>query len=105
MVFPLSLSTDSRCWRASLSCPSRRQSCIAEEILRKAILPRSASIDALHVTMVAYQHVDYPLTWNCTHIANARILSTVYEVLDHAGLARPIICTPDELLRDDTEIS
>jgi hypothetical protein len=26
-------------------------------------------------------------------------------VLDHAGLARPIICTPEELLNDDTEIS
>ena len=59
---------------------------IAEEILRKAILPRSASVDALH-------------------IANARILPKVFDVLDHAGLARPIICTPEELLNDDTEIS
>jgi hypothetical protein len=29
----------------------------------------------------------------------------VFDVLDHAGLARPIICTPEELLNDDTEIS
>jgi predicted nucleic acid-binding protein len=78
---------------------------IAEEILRKAILPRSASVDALHIAMVAYHHVDYLLTWNCTHIANARILPKVFDVLDHAGLARPIICTPEELLSDDTEIS
>ena len=78
---------------------------IAEEILRKAILPRSASVDALHIAMVAHHHVDYLLTWNCTHIANARILPKVFDVLDHAGLARPIICTPEELLNDDTEIS
>lgn len=35
---------------------------IAEEILRKAILPRSASIDALHIAMVAHHQVDYLLT-------------------------------------------
>jgi hypothetical protein len=78
---------------------------IAEEILRQAILPRSASVDALHIAMVAHHHVDYLLTWNCTHIANARILPKVFEVLDHAGLTRPIICTPEELINDDTEIS
>lgn len=76
---------------------------VAEEILRKAILPRSASVDALHIAMVAHHHVDYLLTWNCTHIANARILPRVFDVLDSCGLARPIICTPEELLNDDAE--
>jgi len=52
-----------------------------------------------------YVLVDYLLTWNCTHIANARILPKVFDVLDRAGLARPIICTPEELLNDDAEIS
>lgn len=78
---------------------------IAEEILRKAILPRSATVDALHIAMVAYHHVDYLLKWNWTQIAKARILPKVFDALDHAGLARPIICTPEELLSDDTEIS
>ena len=78
---------------------------VADEILRKAILPPSASVDALHIAMVAHHHVDYLLTWNCTHIANARILPKVFHVLDQAGLARPIICTPEELLSDDTESS
>ena len=78
---------------------------IAEAILRRAILPRSASVDALHIAMVAHHHVDYLLTWNCTHIANARILPKVFDVLDHAGLTRPIICTPEELLNDVAEIS
>ena len=76
---------------------------IAEEILRRAILPRSASVDALHLAMVAHHQIDYLLTWNCTHIANARILPKVFDVLDRAGLTRPIICTPEELLTDDTE--
>lgn len=76
---------------------------VAEEILRKAILPRSASVDALHIATVAHHQVDYLLTWNCTHIANARILPKVFEVLDSAGLTRPIICTPEELLTDVAE--
>lgn len=78
---------------------------IAEAILEKAILPRSAAVDALHIAMVAHHNVNYLLTWNCTHIANARILPKVFDVLDRAGLARPIICTPEELLSDDEEIS
>jgi hypothetical protein len=76
---------------------------IADEILRKAILPRSASVDALHIAMVAHHQVDYLLTWNCSHIANARILPMVFDVLDGLGLSRPIICTPEELLTDDTD--
>jgi len=78
---------------------------IAEAIPRKAILPRAASVDALHIAMVAHHQVGYLLTWNCTHLANARILPEVCGVLDRAGLARPIICTPEELPNDDTEIS
>lgn len=76
---------------------------IADEILRQAILPRSASVDALHIAMVAHHQVDYLLTWNCSHIANARILPRVFDVLDGCGLPRPIICTPEELLTDDTD--
>ena len=76
---------------------------IADEILRKAILPRSASVDALHIAMVAHHQVDYLLSWNCSHIANARILPRVFDVLDGCGLPRPIICTPEELLTDDTD--
>ena len=76
---------------------------IADEILRKAILPRSASVDALHIAMVAYHRVDYLLTWNCSHIANAKILPRVFDVLDGFGLPRPIICTPEELVNDDTD--
>lgn len=75
---------------------------IADEILRRAILPPSASVDALHIAMVAHHQVDYLLTWNCSHIANARILPSVFDVLDGCGLPRPIICTPEELLTDDT---
>ena len=42
-----------------------------------------------------------PLTWNCTHIANARIMPRVHAVLAELGHAIPLICTPEEMVDDD----
>jgi predicted nucleic acid-binding protein len=70
---------------------------IAEEILRRAILPRSASVDALHLAMVAHHQVDYLLTWNCRHIANAKIRALIERILRLRGYDAPILCTPEEL--------
>ncbi|HMP07562.1 MAG TPA: type II toxin-antitoxin system VapC family toxin [Lacipirellulaceae bacterium] len=47
---------------------------IAEEIMARAILPANAQLDALHIACAAHHRIDYLLTWNCKHIANARIL-------------------------------
>lgn len=43
------------------------------------------------------------LTWNCRHIANARILPRIYHVLADMNIPIPMICTPEELLGDETE--
>lgn len=75
---------------------------IAEEIMDRSILPAKAQLDALHIALVAYHRIDYLLTWNCKHIANARILPKIHEVLNDLGCWIPIICTPEEMLDDDT---
>jgi hypothetical protein len=74
---------------------------IANEIVSRAILPPKASIDALHIAMVAHHRIQYLLTWNCKHIANAKILPRIYEVLTDLGCPIPIICTPEEMVDDD----
>jgi predicted nucleic acid-binding protein len=76
---------------------------IAEEILTRAILPPKAAVDALHIATVAHHRIQYLLTWNCKHIANAKILPRIYRVLTDLGIPIPIICTPEELLGDDPE--
>ena len=76
---------------------------IANEIMSRAILPPKASIDALHIAMVAHHRIQYLLTWNCKHIANAKILPRIYEVLTDLGCPIPIICTPEEMVDDDSE--
>ena len=77
---------------------------IADEIMSRAILPRKAEVDALHIATVAHHRIEYLLTWNCRHIANARILPRIHQVLAEISVPIPIICTPEELLGDDTEI-
>ena len=76
---------------------------IANEIVSRAILPPQASIDALHIAMVAHHRIEYLLTWNCRHIANARIWPRIYDVLTDLGIPIPIICTPEEMVDDDSE--
>jgi predicted nucleic acid-binding protein len=49
---------------------------LARSFLAEAALPSNAAIDALHVALAAVHGMDFLLTWNCTHIANARIRSS-----------------------------
>lgn len=75
---------------------------IANEIISLGVLPWNAQVDALHIA-VAHHRVQYLLTWNCKHLANAKILPRIYNVLTDLSIPIPIICTPEELLGDDTE--
>ena len=74
---------------------------IAAEIMSRAILPPKAQVDALHIATAAHHRIDYLLTWNCTHIANARILPRIHHALIYLNCSIPIICTPAEMLDDD----
>jgi len=74
---------------------------IAEKIVARAILPPKARIDALHIAAVAHHRIQYLLTWNCKHIANAKILPRIYQVLTDMEIPIPIICTPEELLANE----
>ena len=78
---------------------------VAAEIVARSMMPASARIDALHVATAALAGVQYLLTQNCKHIANAHELPRVYRLLDELGLSGMLICTPIEFLGgtdDDT---
>ena len=38
-------------------------------------------------------HIQFLLTWNCTHLANAEILAQVQAICAKLGYAAPIVCT------------
>ncbi len=73
---------------------------LTEQLLAKAALPPKAREDALHIAMAAVHGIDYLLTWNCKHIANAVKRPIIEAVCETSGYRPPMICTPEELLGD-----
>ena len=71
---------------------------LAQVLCQQGALPTRARIDALHVAAAAVAGVDYLLTWNCTHIANAETLPRIEAVCRSQGFEPPRISTPLELL-------
>jgi len=70
---------------------------LAATIMDAGILPPKALTDAAHIAVAARHQMDYLLTWNCRHIANAEIFEKVEMTILKAGFRPPIICIPDEL--------
>ena len=70
---------------------------LAERLLKIAALPQKAQDDALHIAVAAVNGMDFLLTWNCTHIANARTREIINFCCRSAGYEPPVICTPTEL--------
>jgi hypothetical protein len=71
---------------------------LAEAIMAAGILPPHAARDAAHVAVAAVHAIDYLLTWNCKHLANAQIARRIALVCEKLGHRMPIICTPEELM-------
>ncbi len=78
---------------------------VSEEAERLAPLLRRASglapnaeTDALHVAVAAVHGIDYLLSWNCAHIANATIRRAIEKQCRASGFEPPVICTPQELM-------
>lgn len=70
----------------------------AQELMKATPLPKKASVDALHIAIAVFSGMDYLLTWNCTHIANATFRGRIESFCRLRGFEPPVICTPEELL-------
>ena len=73
----------------------------ARSLLENRVVPRSAETDALHIAVAAAGGMEYLLTWNCRHIANAQIRGKIEELARLHGFEPPILCTPEELMESD----
>jgi len=73
---------------------------LAERFLKTGVMPAKAAIDAIHIAVAVVHGMDYLLTWNCTHIANAAIRAKIEQTCREAGLQPPMICTPEELIEE-----
>ncbi len=73
---------------------------LAELLVAKGPIPREHVADALHVAVAAVNSIDYLLTWNCKHLANAIHRGRIESLVEEAGYTCPVICTPEELMED-----
>lgn len=71
---------------------------LAKVLLDEIPLPPRADADALHLAIAAVNGLDYLLTWNCRHLANATYRPMIELICHQAGFQPPIICTPLELM-------
>lgn len=71
---------------------------LALKFIKQKILPKKAADDALHIAIATANGMDYLLTWNFKHIANAETRNGIEMICRQLGYQPPIICTPEELL-------
>jgi hypothetical protein len=74
---------------------------LAQRLVRQVPLPARATVDAVHIAIAVVNSMDYLLTWNFTHIANATLRNSIEAVCRSQGFTPPVICTPDELMRGE----
>ncbi len=73
---------------------------LASRFLARSNLPAKAEVDAIHIAAATVHGMDYLLTWNCKHIANAQIQGKLAEISLDFGYVLPVLCTPNELMGD-----
>ncbi len=71
---------------------------LANALLTEGPIPEKSEIDAYHISVATINGMEYLLTWNCTHIANAVLRPKIEAICKDCGFEPPIICTPQELM-------
>ncbi len=78
--------------------PTENVGQIVDALLKQVPLPENAANDALHIAISVANGIDYLLTWNCRHIANATLHVPMEAVCEALGFNLPTICTPEQLI-------
>src|SRR3972149_3662707 len=64
---------------------------LARILLKGNVIPKKAVEDALHIAIAIIHGMDYLLTWNCKHIANAEKQHAITTVCHRNNVEPPII--------------
>jgi len=71
---------------------------LAEKLVAWGAVPPKVAEDALHIAVTTVNGMDYLLTWNFKHIANAIMRSKIEAICRDEGYEPPVICSPQELM-------
>jgi hypothetical protein len=63
-------------------------------------MPADDAGDAAHLAVASYHGVDYLLTWNCRHLANANKFEHIRVINRRLGLMTPELVTPEQLFEE-----
>ena len=87
-----------RKWRALP--PDSALNEIVQAYVDNRVMPEEFGGDALHLAYASYYGMDFLLTWNCKHLANANKRDHIQVINSRLGLHVPAIVTPLELVSE-----
>jgi predicted nucleic acid-binding protein len=73
---------------------------IVQAYVKNHLMPQEIGGDALHLAYASYYKIDFLLTWNCNHLANANKREHIRVINSRMGLFVPEITTPLELVNE-----
>jgi hypothetical protein len=76
---------------------------LAKQLIDSGAIPERAAGDAGHIAIAVTNGIEYLVTWNCRHIANATMRAKIEKICRDAGYEPTIICTPAELMESEYE--
>jgi len=73
---------------------------IVEYYIKNTLMPGDQKGDAIHLAYASYYKIDFLLTWNCNHLANANKKRHIRIINTRLDLFVPEIITPMELFTE-----
>lgn len=73
---------------------------IVEVYISNYLMPNDVVGDALHLAIASFHKMDYLLTWNCNHLANANKKKHIRRINERLRISTPDIITPLEIMED-----
>jgi hypothetical protein len=80
--------------------PSAEISQIVDYYIKNKLMPKDERGDAVHLAYASYYKIDFLLTWNCNHLANANKTRHIKIINARLDLFTPEIITPLELFTE-----
>jgi hypothetical protein len=76
---------------------------LARGLVERGPIPKKAAADSLHIAIATVNGLEYLLTWNMAHIANAELRPRIERVCRASGYEPPVLCTPEQLMGGQSE--
>ncbi len=76
---------------------------VAQVYLDNYVMPQKLAGDSMHLAYASFSKMDFLLTWNCNHLANANKRQHIRIINTRLNLFTPDIVTPLELFTEKTD--